>query len=200
MIFDQDFDLDWLQLFLCNYTNPAHDDNSNVPLSSESCHEAENAFDLSMRTALLPFDDTIASEHKIMELSEFESPSFPLNSSLDSSGSSDIEDASAGEMTLDLDAMESLISNNYTALSPTLHYDGLLSQQVGRSIATSNSGGRASLQLITPNSPDNPHLPSDAIPAPSSKSVATTTQVIDSSKTGLQHVFQIELATKPLKR
>ena len=194
MIFDEDLDLDWLQLFLCNHTNPSHDDDSNVPLSS--CHEPENAFDLSMVTALLPFDDAIASEHKIMKFSEFETPSFPLNSSLDSSGSSDVEDASAAEMTIDLDSMDSLISNDDTAFStPTLHYDGLLSQ-FGRSIAMSNSVSGASFQLITPNSPDSSHLPSDAIPAPSSKSVVTTTKVIDSSKIG-QHVFQIELATKP---
>jgi hypothetical protein len=201
MIFDEDLDLDWLQLFICNYANPSHDDDSNVPLSS--CHEPEDAFDLSTMTALLPFDDTIASEHKIMEFLEFESPSFPLNSSLDSSGSSDVEDASAGEMTIDLDAMDSLISNNNTALSPTLHYDGpKLSQhlQLGRLTATTNWVSGASSQLTTSDSPEDPYLLSEAIPPPSSKFGVTTTKVIDSSKTGLQHVFQIELATKPLKR
>jgi hypothetical protein len=198
MILDEDLDMEWLQLFLC--TNPLRDsDDSIVPLSS--FRDPENAFDLSMMTATLQFDDAIASEHGTMKFSEFETLSgFPHYSNLGSSGSSsDVDVSSAGELMADLDGTDSLISHDDTGFSTVnLRYnDGLLSQQVGRSIATSNSTSPVSFQLITSDeSPDNPHLLSDSIPTHSSESSVPTTSAIDSSKTG-QHVFQVELATKP---
>jgi hypothetical protein len=188
MIVNEDLDLEWFQLL--PYSNPSSDDDYNVPLSS--FREPGNAFDLSMMADMLPFHNNVSEQSDIMKFSEFETLSFPLDSNFDSS---DLEGIPAGEMTVDLDATNSLDSNDDTAFSTsTLRYDGLLLQ--GRSIPASNSTSTANLQLITPNSPDNPHLPSDPIPTHPSESNVPTTSAIDSSKTG-QHVFQVELATKP---
>jgi hypothetical protein len=199
MILDKDLDMESLQLFLCSNPFRDLDDSNHVSLSS--FRDLENAFDLSMMTATLPFNDAIASQHGIMKFSEFETlSSFPHYSNLGSSGSSsDVDVSSAGEMTVDLDATDSLISHDDTAFSTATlcDDDGLLSLgQVEHSITASNSATPAGLQLITPNSPDNSPLPSNSIPTRSSNSSLPTISAVDSSKTG-QHVFQLELATKP---